>query len=117
MFEGQVIVGFCVSLTVTVNEQPAPDESEQLTVVVPTLKKVPLAGMQVIMPVQAAPVSVGLEKVTMAPHMLLSFDLVMFAGHVSVQSMLVFWKRATNMSESLRPEVLMLPATSILPSD
>ena|SRR5688572_10234650 len=51
MFAGQLIVGFCVSLTVTVNEQPAvkPAASltEQLTVVVPFRKVEPLGGLQV----------------------------------------------------------------------
>jgi hypothetical protein len=50
MFDGQVIVGFCVSLTWTVNEQLGPAESVHVTVVVPTGKKDPLAGEQVIVP-------------------------------------------------------------------
>ena len=48
MFVGQVIVGACVSLTLTVNEQVAmlfePSFVEQLTVVVPTAKSEPEAG-------------------------------------------------------------------------
>ena len=48
-FEGQVIDGGCVSLTVTVNVQPGP-AVEQVMVVVPTGKNEPLAGEQVIVP-------------------------------------------------------------------
>ena len=50
MFDGQVIVGFSMSLTWTVNEQLGPAESLHVTVVVPTAKEVPLAGKQVIVP-------------------------------------------------------------------
>ena len=53
-FDGQVIEGACVSLTVTVNEQLAglPDASltVQVTVVVPVLKVVPDAGVQTGVP-------------------------------------------------------------------
>jgi len=59
MFDGHAIVGGWVSLTVTVNEQPGPAESEQLTVVVPTGKTEPDGGLQVIVPPQAEPLSVG----------------------------------------------------------
>ena len=45
-FVGQVIVGFCLSSTVTVNEQLAPFVVEQLTVVMPTGKNEPLVGLQ-----------------------------------------------------------------------
>jgi hypothetical protein len=54
MFAGQVMVGGCVSLIVTVNEQLALlfDESTtlQVTVVVPTGKLEPDAGEQVGVP-------------------------------------------------------------------
>ena len=52
-----MIVGFCVSLTVTVNEQLAPDGDEQVTVVVPVGKNVPESGEQVTVP--QLPVVVG----------------------------------------------------------
>lgn len=47
---GHVIVGGCVSLTVTVNVHIAPDISEHVTVVVPTGKKLPDAGVHVTVP-------------------------------------------------------------------
>jgi hypothetical protein len=55
IFAGQAPkVGFCVSLTVTVNEQPAglPAASltEQLTIVTPFGKLEPLGGIQVTVP-------------------------------------------------------------------
>ena len=50
-FAGQVIVGGCVSLTVTVNEQlpllPAASATVQVTVVVPFAKVEPDAGEQI----------------------------------------------------------------------
>jgi hypothetical protein len=53
-FAGQLTVGFCVSLTVTVKEQPfefpAASVTEQLTVVVPFWKFEPLGGMQLGVP-------------------------------------------------------------------
>ena len=51
MFAGQVIVGGCVSFTVTENEQaPPPTELLQLTVVVPFGKNEPDAGEHVTVP-------------------------------------------------------------------
>jgi hypothetical protein len=54
IFAGQVIVGFCVSLTVTVNEQVpellAASVTEQLTVVVPFWKAEPAGGLQTGVP-------------------------------------------------------------------
>ena len=47
---GHVIVGACVSLTVTVKVHIAPDISEHVTVVVPTGKKLPDAGVHVTVP-------------------------------------------------------------------
>ncbi len=54
MFVGQVIVGGCVSLTVTVKVQVGPADDVQVTVVVPTGKKEPEAGEQVMVPHWAA---------------------------------------------------------------
>jgi len=48
--DGQEITGACVSLTVTVKLQFAPASLVQLTVVMPTGKKEPLAGAQVVVP-------------------------------------------------------------------
>ena len=47
---GQLIVGGVLSVTVTVNMQLAPPGSEQVTVVVPTGKQLPEAGLQVTVP-------------------------------------------------------------------
>ena len=61
MLEGQVIVGCCVSKTVTVNEHisgPAPPFDLHVTVVVPTGKNEPEAGEQLTVP-QAPPLVVG----------------------------------------------------------
>ena len=55
---GQVIVGGCVSFMVTVNEQLGPAVVVQVTVVVPTGKNEPEAGLQVIVP-QPGPPGVG----------------------------------------------------------
>lgn len=46
-FAGHVIVGGCVSFTVTVNVQVGPAELLQMTVVVPTGKNDPEAGEQI----------------------------------------------------------------------
>jgi hypothetical protein len=56
---GQVIVGGCVSLTVTVNEQLGPPEEVQFTVVVPTGKNEPEAGEQLIVPHEPLGVGAG----------------------------------------------------------
>lgn len=50
MFAGQAIVGACVSVTVTVNEQLGPAVVVQFTVVVPTGKNEPEAGAQLTVP-------------------------------------------------------------------
>jgi hypothetical protein len=58
MFAGHgPIVGGCVSLTVTVNVQLGPAVVVQVTVVVPTGKKEPLAGEQLTVP--QVPVVIG----------------------------------------------------------
>jgi hypothetical protein len=60
MLAGQVIVGGCVSLTLTVNEQlPPPVPEVHVTVVVPTGKNEPLEGEQVIAPQPPADVGAG----------------------------------------------------------
>ena len=50
MLLGQVIVGACVSRTVTVNEQLGPALVVQVTVVTPTGKNAAEAGVQVTVP-------------------------------------------------------------------
>lgn len=91
-----MIVGFCVSFTVTVNEQLADPQllfAVMFTVVVPILNSVPLPlplPVPVVAPVNVyvnvgagIPVDVGLY-VTTAPHWLASLGTVMLAGHVIV---------------------------------
>ena len=90
MFAGHVIVGACVSCTVTVNEQlgigfPSGAwrrSSIHVTVVVPIANCVPLAGTHTtVVPGQLSDV-VGSENFTVAPHTFASFATVTFAGHV-----------------------------------
>lgn len=50
IFAGQVMVGGCVSFTVMVKLQLGPASVEQVTVVTPTGKKDPDAGLQVTVP-------------------------------------------------------------------
>jgi hypothetical protein len=73
-----------VSFTVTVNEHvasgPEPFDAVQLTVVVPTVKVEPLAGVQVTVGA-GQPVEVVL-KVTTAEHCPLSAFTVMLSGQV-----------------------------------
>lgn len=64
MFAGHVIVGGVLSVTVTVNEQLGPPGSEQVTVVAPTGKQLPEAGLQVTVP--HVPLVVGSGKDTTA---------------------------------------------------
>ena len=66
MFAGQVIVGACVSFTVTVKVQVAPVVVDTFTVVVPIGKKEPDAGVDVTVPHPAE--AVGAGYVTIAPH-------------------------------------------------
>ena len=83
MLAGHVIVGGCVSLTVTVNVQlsgPALLFDLQVTVVAPTGKKDPEAGEQTTVP--QVPVVVGALYITAAPHWFGSFALVMLGEHV-----------------------------------
>lgn len=73
MFAGQVTVGACVSLTVTVKVQAMPvlfDASlgVQVTVVVPTLKLEPDAGTHVTVAPAQLSEAVGVVYVTVAEH-------------------------------------------------
>ena len=70
MLAGQEITGFSPSVTVTSNEQlevlPEGSVATEVTVVVPTAKKEPLAGVETT---EALQLSVALtEKFTTAPH-------------------------------------------------
>lgn len=77
---GHVIVGAWVSLTVTLKLHDGPPITVQVTIVIPTWKKLPGAGTQV----DASPqVDVGAVKLTFAPHLPVVFDTTMSDGQVS----------------------------------
>lgn len=59
MFAGHVMVGGCVSFTVTVNEHVGPAVVEQVTVVVPTGNVEPLGGEHVTVPHPGVDVGAG----------------------------------------------------------
>ncbi len=86
MFDGQVIVGAWVSLTVTVKEQvavlPAPSVAVAVTVVVPRLKVEPDAGLYVTVAEQLSEAVAA--KVTTAVQAPLAVLAVMLAGQVIV---------------------------------
>jgi hypothetical protein len=109
MGAGQVIVGASVSCTVTVNEQLGPEVVPQVTVVVPTGKEPPEAGVQVTVP--QLPAVVG-EKVTIAAHWPGSFGTVMLAGQVIVQQVTraVYMSNLDNAPLGLSPVLLELSA-------
>jgi hypothetical protein len=72
MFAGQLIVGGCVSLMVTVKEQfavlPAASVAVQVTVVVPLAKLEPEAGLQVTGAPGQLSLAVGVVYETVAEH-------------------------------------------------
>ena len=72
MFEGQVTLGGSVSLIVTENEHDGPAVVVQFTVVAPTEKNEPDAGVHVTVPQE--PVVEGAEYETLAPHEPAEFD-------------------------------------------
>lgn len=78
-----VITGASVSLTVTVKPQLGPAAVEQATFVVPTGKKEPEGGEQVIVP--QPEVAAG-AKLTFAPHWPGALFTTMFAGHEIVHA-------------------------------
>ena len=70
--DGQVILGFWLSLTITVNVQvavnPTASVAVQVTVVVPTLNSEPEAGLQIVATPGQLSVAVGEAYVTTALH-------------------------------------------------
>ena len=84
MLEGHVIVGAWLSFTVTVNEQvetlPAGSVAVEVTVVVPTGKIEPEAGVEETVAEQLSDAVTA--KVTTAPQFPASFDVVILAGQV-----------------------------------
>jgi hypothetical protein len=90
MSAGQVIVGFSVSWTITLKLQlavPHTLEAVQLTVLVPTEKALPEAGVQVTVGV-GLPVALGLN-VSVAEHIPTSLLVLMSPGQVIVGPALV----------------------------
>ena len=82
--EGHVITAGCVSLTVTVKLHVNPAVEVTFTVVTPTGKKEPEAGVAVTVPQPA--VLVGAGKFTIAPHWFVVLLTTTFDGHVNVQA-------------------------------
>ena len=110
MFAGQVMLGFCVSATVTVKRHCGPDCALQTTVVAPTGKSDPEAGVQVTVPQPA--VVVG-AKVTCAPQTPRSFARDVSLGHVIVHGTTVTW----NLQLSLLPDPSKaVQVTSVFPT-
>jgi len=91
---GQVIAGACVSLTVTVKVHgadvlPAASRAVQVTVVVPIVKNVPLAGEQVVVTAEQLSEAAGV-KVTLAPHWPGALPVTMLAGQAIVGAVVSF---------------------------
>ena len=110
---GAVIVGFCVSFTVTVKLDvvvlPAASVALYVTVVVPTGKVDPLTGPAVcamLLPVQLS-AAVGAVHVTTAPHTPSSFDLMMLAGKATMVGFCV------SFTVTVKLDVVVLPAASV----
>jgi len=86
MFEGQVMLGACVSFTVIVKVHdavlPTPSVAVHVTVVVPFANVAPEAGKQFTVGLEQLSVAVGVVYVTTAEHKFGSFDFVILAGHV-----------------------------------
>ena len=86
MLAGQTMVGDCVSVMVIVNVQVAvlPDASVavDVTVVVPTGKKLPDAGTETTVVPGQLSVAVGALNVTTAPHWFAVLEAVIFEGQV-----------------------------------
>src|SRR5262249_59330722 len=97
-FAGQVMLGACTSLTVTVNEQLSSEADSQLTVLAPTLKNEPEDGEQLTLP--QPPTAPGDGKVTTAPHRSGSFGRTTSAEQVSVQGLITF----------MAPKAITMPA-------
>jgi hypothetical protein len=108
---GHVIVGFCASTTVTVNVQDAvlPDASVAVTVtvVVPTGKKLPDAGLELTVTPGQLSLADGKLYVTTAPHWLVVLFTVMFAGQLPI----VGFCASTTVTVNVQLDVL--PAASV----
>jgi hypothetical protein len=107
-FTGQAITGFWLSTTVTrkehVAELPAASLAVAVTVVAPSEKKLPEAGLKVTVAEQLS-VAVA-ENVTAAPHWPLAALTVRLAGQTIVGRML-----STTVTEKV--QVVELPEASV----
>jgi hypothetical protein len=106
---GQVIAGGCASFTVTVNVQvavlPAASVAVDVTVVVPTGKKLPDAGtLTTVTPGQLS-LAVTL-KLTTAPHWFGLFETVILAGQVIAGGCVSF-------TVTVNVQEVALPAASV----
>lgn len=110
MFAGHVILGFCVSLTVTVNWHCAilldVSVAAQVTVVTPFGKAKPDAGVQITLltPGQLS-VAAGVTNVATAVQRLVSVLFTMFAGQVKEGSV-------TSLTVTVKEQEPRLPAAS-----
>lgn len=98
MFVEQTIVGGVTSSTVTVKEQvsvPSPLVASHSTVVVPTMKVLPEAGVQVTVPDSVAEAT----NVTTAEHWPVSLVVLMLAGHVISGAAAKVWVRGVASSQ------------------
>jgi len=103
IFAGQVIVGGCVSFTVTVKLAVVPAVVVMFTVVVPTGKKDPEAGLTPTIP--QVPDVIGAGKFTTAPHWFGSFATVILAGAVIAH---VWHTPPPGGADALSPETVTL---------
>jgi hypothetical protein len=87
MFIGHMMVGFCVSLTVTVNMHIAifieASVAVHVTVVVPTLNIEPDVGLHITVAPGQLSIAVGVVYMTVALHAPIAALVVMFIGQVS----------------------------------
>jgi hypothetical protein len=111
MGDGQLIVGFSVSLTVTVNEQvvaevlPLASVALQVTVVVPFGNVEPDAGLQLAVAPGQLSLAVA-EKLTTAEHWPESFPWVMLAGQLIVGFSL-------SLTVTVNEQLPVLPCASV----
>ena len=110
IFAGQVIVGSCVSLTVTVNVQVFilldASFAVTVTVVVPTGKKDPEAGLLVTVTPGQLSVATGGGHETMAPHWPAVLLVTILAGQVTVGN-------CVSTTLTLKVQVPTFPAGSV----
>ena len=106
----QVMVGFWVSLTVTVKLQvlvrPTASVAVEVTVVVPFGKVDPEAGVELMVTVPGQLSVAVTVNVTTAPHVPGSVDRTIFAGQVIVGGV-------TSFTRTVNEQVAVLPASSV----